>query len=102
MIDFSLPEKMKVQNKQLEMVAEHLMRPYSRKMDEEEHDKPWDFINATWQQTSSTMSAQIAKLEKKLAGDTSDISQNGSKSNGNSAGNSHTAMAHMIEILSWG
>src|SRR6185369_9216148 len=34
---------------QLHMLAEHAMRPIARHYDENEHEKPWDFINMMWQ-----------------------------------------------------
>lgn len=108
MIDFSLPKAIEQQNKQLEMLAENLMRPYSRKMDEQEHEKPWDFINTTWQFTSMDIANKIAKLEKGLNGNGNG---NGSKPNkdaakskskGKNPTGSYLNMFFTIEMLSWG
>jgi acyl-CoA dehydrogenase len=97
MIEFSIPEKIAKQQTQIEMVSRHLMRPHSRYIDENEHEKPWDFINATWQFTSQQMAAQISRLEKRLAGE-----ENGAAEQKNGAGDSYLATLFMIEQLSWG
>ncbi|MFQ5575814.1 MAG: acyl-CoA dehydrogenase family protein [Anaerolineae bacterium] len=100
MIDFSLSDKLKQQNMQLKMVAEGLMRPFSHQLDEREHEKPWDFINATWQFTSSQMAAQISKLEAMMAGETAPPKKE--KANGKKSGDTYINLIHMIEMLSWG
>ncbi|RME43773.1 MAG: acyl-CoA dehydrogenase [Caldilineae bacterium] len=96
MIDFSIPEKIQQQNMQLQMVAENLMRPYARDLDEKEHEKPWDFINVTWQFTSAQMAARIRKLERQLAGEAEDKPANGKN------GDTYINLVFMIEMLSWG
>ena len=40
MIDFELPPFIKNQTQLIEMVAKQAMRPYSRDLDEHEHDRP--------------------------------------------------------------
>jgi acyl-CoA dehydrogenase len=72
MIDFTVPDKIKQFDQQLEMIAQGLMRPYSREMDESEHDKPWDFINATWQYTSKQQAREepaAAEMNRSTCGD---------------------------------
>ncbi|OQY47050.1 MAG: acyl-CoA dehydrogenase [Anaerolineaceae bacterium 4572_78] len=97
MIDFSLPDNIKEQNQRLFMVASHFMRPIAREMDDKEHTKPWDFINMTWQVTSSQMKRRVKRLEKELAGEEVD------KSGGNSFGTrGYMPLIYMIEMLSWG
>jgi acyl-CoA dehydrogenase len=96
MIDFSIPEKLKQQNMQLKMVAEGLMRPYSRELDEKEHEKPWDYINATWQFTSAQTTAQMARLEKQLAGEEEEQKED------KKPRSIYINMIFMIEMLSWG
>jgi len=96
MIDFSVPEKIQQQSMQLKMVAENFMRPYARELDEKEHEKPWDFINITWQFTSAQMAARIRKLEKQLAGEAEAKSPNGKNSD------TYINLVFMIEMLSWG
>ena len=96
MIDFSLSPKLEQQNMQMQMLAQGLMRPYSRDLDENEHEKPWDFINATWQVTSAQMKKLITRVEKQLAGE--EISQK--KKDGPS--DYYVNLAYQIEWLSWG
>ncbi len=95
MIDFSLSDKIKQQNMQLKMIAEGLMRPVSREMDEKEHEKPWDFINATWQFTSMQTARMLRKLDKQQAGETA-------KKNGKAPAEYYMGLMYMIEMLSWG
>ncbi len=96
MIEFSLSPKLEQQNMQMQMLAQGLMRPYSRDLDENEHEKPWDFINATWQVTSAQMKKLITRVEKQLAGE--EISQK--KKDGPS--DYYVNLAYQIEWLSWG
>ncbi len=95
MIDFSLSDKIKQQNMQLKMIAEGLMRPVSREMDEKEHEKPWDFINATWQFTSMQTARMLRKLDKQQAGETAE-------KNGKAPAEYYMGLMYMIEMLSWG
>ena len=49
MIDFETPAG--VIQKQVDLihnVAVQVMRPISRKYDEHEHDRPWEYINVMW------------------------------------------------------
>jgi len=107
MIDFSLPKSIEQQNSQIKMVAENLMRPFSREIDENEHEKPWDFINMTWQFTSSDLAARLKKLKAKQNGNSESPHQNGSNGktptkNGAKPRTHYLTLANYIEILSWG
>ncbi len=96
MIDFSLSDRIKQQDTQLQMVAEGLMRPVSREMDEKEHEKPWDFINATWQFTSMQTVSMLKKLEKQQSG----AVPKEKKDKGPSE--YYMSLIYMVERLSWG
>jgi len=100
MIDFTVPEEIKQMTRQLEMVALNLMRPQARKLDEHEHEKPWDFINLTWQYTSQQVAKQMAKLEKQLAGGAGDETAPPAENDGSGSG--YLSTIFMIEMLSWG
>ena len=54
MIDFELTDSIRNARKMTHMVAEQMMRPISRQCDENEHEKPWDFINTMWSVSKST------------------------------------------------
>lgn len=95
MIDFSLSDRIKQQNMQMQMVAEGLMRPVSREMDEKEHDKPWDFINATWQFTSAQTARMLKKLDQQQSGETTAKKEKGPSEY-------YMSLVYMIEWLSWG
>jgi acyl-CoA dehydrogenase len=47
-ISFEIPERVINENMMLKAVAETVMRPDSRKYDENEHERPWPFINTMW------------------------------------------------------
>ena len=54
MIDFELSDATRNARKMTHMVAEQMMRPISRHCDENEHEKPWDFLNAMWNVSKTT------------------------------------------------
>jgi len=91
MIDFELSDQTRNARKMTHMVAEQMMRPISRHCDENEHEKPWDFINAMWNVSKSTSmtgssndgKSKEAKEEKKAEGRT-------------------LAMVMAVEELCWG
>lgn len=56
-MDFSLSDAALKRKEMMRMAAEHLMRPISRRYDEEEHTEPWDFFNAMWDATKSNTDA---------------------------------------------
>src|SRR3990172_2412709 len=45
MISFEMPESISKTTVMMQSVAENMMRPVSRRFDEEEHEIPWDYIN---------------------------------------------------------
>jgi acyl-CoA dehydrogenase len=47
-IEFEMPERLVQEREMLKAVAEMYMRPVSRELDENEHERPTDFINAMW------------------------------------------------------
>ncbi|MGH2543054.1 MAG: acyl-CoA dehydrogenase family protein, partial [Ardenticatenaceae bacterium] len=51
MIDFSKPKPILMQEEMLTAIARQVMRPIARKYDdlEETHERPWEYINASWQ-----------------------------------------------------
>ena len=98
MIDFSLPETLKNQQKLLQMVSEQAMRPYSRSLDEAEHSRPTAFVEMTLPFTQQIVKGWVRSAEKQLQ---------------NEADPAHTqhppklnievlALILMIEQLSWG
>src|SRR5258708_4404324 len=48
-ISFDLPERITQERDMLKvMIVDPIMRSISREMDENEHERPWAFINAMW------------------------------------------------------
>jgi acyl-CoA dehydrogenase len=100
MIDFELPDQVKQQRDMFQQVAEMMMRPISRHLDENEHEKPWDFINNTWNVIKMQEAYELAKAEKKAAAEAAgEVRDKGAK---RKPGMATMIMAHMIEALSWG
>ncbi len=69
MISFEMPKPLVQTRRVVETVAENMMRPISREMDENEHEIPWAYIQfmhtATKAMGSSSMVAEDPPKEKK-------------------------------------
>jgi acyl-CoA dehydrogenase len=101
MIDFELPEQIQQQYAMIQAMAGAFIRPVSRELDENEHQKPWDFINQIWPVIQMGESADLAKAEKRAAAAASDEVK---ASDGGKRRQSMATMmlAHTVEALSWG
>ena len=95
-IDFEMPERIIQEMEMVKAVADGLMRPFSRELDEHEHQRPTVFVNNMW----DTLKAEQARmLEKSL-----------NKGNGNGNGakdpkkvsTQYLRLMSMVEIFSWG
>jgi acyl-CoA dehydrogenase len=103
MIDFELPEFIKNQNQLIQMVAEQAMRPYSRDLDEHEHERPNAFVEMTWPFTQQMVKQDLKGLKKAISGANGSNGQNGSKPSGPRKPNyAVLSLIMMIEQLSWG
>lgn len=92
-ISFQIPDRVLGEREMLRYVAESVMRPDSRKLDENEHERPWAFINAMW----PVLKDQQAKALQKLA-----ASENGEKAKREGPGITYLRMIVLAEMLSWG
>ncbi|MBW7882460.1 MAG: acyl-CoA dehydrogenase family protein [Caldilineaceae bacterium] len=114
-IEFKLPESIEKQLRQVQLVAENIMRPDSRNLDDHEHERPVRFIAAMWPQMQHMERANItaakaraaARQEAVLAGKTNGRggvavadADAPAKETGPSLAN--LSLVHMIEMLSWG
>ena len=91
MVDFELSPTLAATRQQTHMLAEHAMRPIGRHYDENEHEKPWDFINTAW---------QIAKSSGIVAGrDQKEKREKASKAEPDERG---LRIVIAVEELSWG
>ncbi|MCB8990732.1 MAG: acyl-CoA dehydrogenase family protein [Ardenticatenaceae bacterium] len=97
MIDFEIPDFIKNQQQLIKMVAEQAMRPFSRQLDEHEHERPQAFVNMTWPFTQQMMQRSLKPLMHNGNG-------NGHAPKKERTGPDYSALAliFMIEQLSWG
>lgn len=99
-IEFEIPEHIQQQQQMVKYIAESSMRPFSRELDENEHQRPKEFVEALWPILSAQQAASLAKIEKKLEaeknGDTSEEKKKDRPST------QYLGLMHMVEMLSWG
>jgi len=62
-ISFEIPERILQEREMMKAMAEGIMRPASRRLDEHEHERPWDFINMTWPVLRDQQARALAKLK---------------------------------------
>ncbi len=91
MIEFEAPKPIQMLTTALETVAVNMMRPVSRKFDENEHDIPWDYINFMHMAMRQTGAGSLAPAEKKK-------DEGGEKR----PPIGYQQLATTLEILSWG
>ncbi|MBL8133947.1 MAG: acyl-CoA dehydrogenase family protein [Anaerolineae bacterium] len=90
-ISFEVPENVKQQQDMVKMVAEHIMRPISRELDENEHARPLPFIENMWPFMRDMQKRNLEKL---------DAGEGWKRREGPGVTNLRLMM--MIEMLSWG
>lgn len=106
-IEFKTPEAIEKQLTPVRTVAENVMRPESRYLDDHEHARPVKFVQMMWPQMKQM---ELANLEAALK--RAQKTQNGAESqadNRQPSADSETktslanqTLVHMIEMLSWG
>lgn len=92
-ISFELPERVIQETELLKGIAEHVMRPYSRQLDENEHERPWMFINTMWPIMRDQQARALAKLK---------TSQEGEKPAKDKPSMAYIRLIALAEMLSWG
>ncbi|MFN8490293.1 MAG: acyl-CoA dehydrogenase family protein [Caldilineaceae bacterium] len=101
-IEFKTPEAIEKQLVPVRTVAENVMRPESRYLDDHEHERPVKFISMIWPQMRQM---ELANLEAALAR-ASKTATNGESARTNGGGEkasiANLSLVHMIEMLSWG
>lgn len=112
-IEFRMPDSVEKQLQQVKMVAENIMRPESRQLDDNEHARPMKFIRMMWpqmqQMEKANLEASIARARKSQQsnganghgahGDETEAKGAGKEQKPNMA---NLLLVSMIEILSWG
>jgi acyl-CoA dehydrogenase len=94
MIDFEAPSVIKRNVEMIKMMAENMMRPVARQYDEDEHEKPWDYINMVW---------EFQKMSGGLSGSgrpKKDKPKDEKKDKRPPIG--YMMLVHVIETMSWG
>ena len=99
-ISFELPEEIVNQTSMVRMLAEQVMRSISRHYDENEHKRPWEYINVIWPFIQQIEGADLKRSMKRH--DASNGASNGSETREKKANTGNLRMIHMIEALSWG
>src|SRR5262245_6829340 len=92
-ISFEIPEHVRQQAEMARFLAEGVMRPISREMDEDEHKRPWPFIEQIWPILRDQQKRQLEKL------------QNPEPNGDEKKGRPSTAILRLmflVEMLSWG
>src|SRR5215469_18386267 len=86
MIDFEIPQPLAVQLQTLEQLALQVMRPAARYYDDHEHERPWDYIKLMWE-----------------GGNNAGFRGRGSsRTESGGAAMLNVALAHTVEMLSYG
>jgi acyl-CoA dehydrogenase len=107
-IEFKLPEEVEKQLQPVQMVAENVMRPESRYLDDHEHTRPVKFVSMMWPQMrlmeKANLEAALARAAKKAQPEGNGHGANGHGANGSEKKPSlaNMSLIHMIEMLSWG
>ncbi len=90
-IDFEIPERVLQETQMIKSVAESVMRPLSRDMDEREHERPWPFINMMWPILRDQQARALEKMKPGVE-----------KSKREGPGITNLRMIFLAEQLSWG
>lgn len=93
-ISFEIPEQVYQQAQMAKYLAEAVMRPLSRELDENEHQRPTAFVEQTWPFMKEQQKRSLERLDR-------DPAQNAEKKSSRPRAQS-LALMMMIEVLSWG
>jgi acyl-CoA dehydrogenase len=105
-IEFKLPEAIEQQLGQVKSVAEGVMRPESRWLDDHEHERPVKFVHMMWPQMQTVekanLEAALARAQRAHNGHERGQTGGRSKPEGAKANLANLSLIHLIEMLSWG
>ncbi|MEE8390821.1 MAG: acyl-CoA dehydrogenase family protein [Anaerolineae bacterium] len=65
MIDFEIPSIIQHNVEMAQVLAEGMMRSLARQYDENEHEKPWDYVNALWESEKAPSGFTTSDVSKK-------------------------------------
>ncbi|MCE7984334.1 MAG: acyl-CoA dehydrogenase [Caldilinea sp. CFX5] len=107
-IEFKTPDAIEKQLVPVRTVAENVMRPESRYLDDHEHARPVKFVQMMWPQMKQmelvNLEAALKRAHKAQNG-ASATHDDGGQPSANGEGKASLAnqtLVHMIEMLSWG
>lgn len=100
MIDFSLPENIQAQLQMTRMVAEQVMRPKARHLDEHEHERPKEFIQMMWPVMSDMQKANLKRARRQA--EAAETGEGAKEKKKKGPGTFNIGFVHMIEVLAWG
>ncbi len=92
-ISFEIPERILQENEMLKAIAENLMRPVSRELDEHEHERPTAYISTVWPVMRDTQAKQLEKLKADAPTD---------KPKREGPGITNLRLIMNVEMMSWG
>lgn len=94
-IDFEIPDFIEQQQMMVKWVAENTMRPFSRQLDENEHERPTAFVEQIWPILKEQQKSSLRKLDQ-----TDDEGQ--SKDGTKRPSTTYLRFMLLVEMLSWG
>ena len=92
-ISFETPERIEQGLQMTGALAQGVMRPEARRLDENEHQRPDDFIKMTWPVMQEQQKRQLERLAKRDQGEVSERK---------GPGITNLNMIYTFEMLSWG
>jgi acyl-CoA dehydrogenase len=105
-ISFETPAVIEKQLRQVQVVAENVMRPESRLLDEHEHARPVKFVHMMWpqmrQMEQANLDAALARARRARNGHGPGENGDSAKAGRAEANLANLTLIHMIEMLSWG
>jgi acyl-CoA dehydrogenase len=91
-ISFELPERVLQEHQMAQALAEGIMRPASRKLDENEHERPDDFVKMMWPVLRDQQAKQLDRLKEPP----DEIKEK------RGPRTTYLRMMYQVEALSWG
>ena len=101
-IDFEIPEFLVQQTQMVEYVAQTTMRPFSRELDENEHQRPTAFVEQIWPIMSAQQKATLEKLQKAVEEGEKKGADSGDEKKKSRPRSTYLRLMLLIEMLSWG
>lgn len=99
-IDFEIPEGIVQTTQMTKWLAENTMRPFSRELDEHEHERPTEFINQIWPLLKSQQASSLKRLQRSAEdGGGTAVAE---KTKEKKRSTQYLALMMLVEMLSWG